>query len=190
MTTVIVQEPPNSTEAVQLITELEAHLAPQYPDESRHGYSIEQLQREDVAFFVMRHGGVAAGCGGVKFYGTAYGEIKRMYVRPSFRGLGLGKFMLDHLADYARQHGIGLLRLETGVHQTEAIGLYERWGFAPILPFGEYREDPLSLFYEKSIAGGHDEEATEKTVLDVRTFVSGDVEEVSQMEKGIGKQSR
>ena len=84
-------------------------------------------------------------------FGTDYGELKRMYVRPQFRGLGFAKLMLDHLADYARSRGVRLLRLETGVHQHAAIGLYERAGFQSIPPFGEYRDDPLSKFYEERI---------------------------------------
>ena len=74
-----------------------------------------------------------------------------MYVRPAYRGLGLGQGMLDHLAGYARERRAGLLRLETGIYQTEAIGLYERYGFRRRPPFGEYRDDPMSVYYEKSI---------------------------------------
>ena len=74
-----------------------------------------------------------------------------MYVRPRYRGLGLAKRMLNHLEAYTRAHGIDLLRLETGVHQREAIGLYERMGFYRIPPFGNYTNDPLSLCYEKRL---------------------------------------
>src|SRR3990170_5010731 len=148
---VIVMERPDTRDALTLIAELEGHLVALYPSESRHGYSIEKLLREGVAFFVIREDGVPAGCGGVQLFGTKYGELKRMYVRPEFRGLGLGKLMLEHLVDYARGGGVGLLRLETGIHQAEAIGLYEGFGFKRIPPFGEYREDPLSLFFEKRI---------------------------------------
>ena len=154
MTVKITAERPDSVDAQELIAELEAHLEPQYPDESRHGYSVEKLLHEGVAFFVMRDEETAAGCGGVKLVGTEYAEIKRMYVRPRFRGLGLGKMMLDHLAEHARRNGVGILRLETGIYQTQAIGLYERWGFTRIPPFGEYREDPLSLFFEKQSSEG------------------------------------
>jgi len=48
-----------------------------------------------------------------------------------------------------------VLRLETGIYEVEAIGLYERFGFARRAPFGEYVQDPLSVYFEKSI-----EEAT------------------------------
>jgi len=84
-------------------------------------------------------------------FGTEYGEIKRMWVRPQFRGLGYGKLMLDHLAAYARTHDIATLRLETGIHQSAAIRLYEREGFKRIPPFGSYRNDPVSLCYEKRL---------------------------------------
>lgn len=151
MSIVIVEERPDTPDAMQLIAELEAHLSPLYPSESRHGYSIEKLLREGVVFFVTRHNGIPAGCGGVQFFGTAYAEVKRMYVRPPFRGLGLGRRMLNHLADYSQQHGVDVLRLETGIHQMEAISLYERFGFQRIPPFGTYREDPLSLFFEKRL---------------------------------------
>jgi putative acetyltransferase len=151
MPTLISTERPDSVDATALITELDEYLVPLAPQESRHGFSVDKLLQEDVAFFVMRHDSFPAGCGGVKFFDMEYGEIKRMYVRPQFRGLGLGKSMLQHLADYARDQRVELLRLETGVYLTEAIGLYERYGFRRIPPFGDYKEDPLSLFFEKRL---------------------------------------
>jgi ribosomal protein S18 acetylase RimI-like enzyme len=151
MTPIITLERPDTADAMLLISELEAQLEPLYPKTSRHGYSVEKLMQQGVAFFVTRHSGVVAGCGGIELFGTEYGEIKRMYVRPQFRGLGLARLMLDHLAAYARERGIPLLRLETGIHQKAAISLYEGAGFQRIPPFGAYQEDPLSRFYEKRI---------------------------------------
>ena len=84
--------------------------------------------------------------------GSEYGEVKRMYVRPAYRGLGLGKAMLQHLAAYARERQVSVLRLETGIYQTAAVSLYEGFGFQRRPPFGEYREDPLSVYLEKIIA--------------------------------------
>lgn len=148
---VIAPERPDTADAQALIAELEAQLVPLYPRESRHGYAVEQLIEEAVSFFLIRYDGSPVGCGGIKLFDTEYGEIKRMYVRPRFRGRGFAKMMVDHLTDYARSQGVGVLRLETGIHQFEAINLYERMGFRSIPPFGEYREDPLSRFYEKHI---------------------------------------
>jgi GNAT superfamily N-acetyltransferase len=152
MSLLIVAERPDTTDAQRLITELDEHLTLLYPSESRHGFSVEKLLAEEVAFFVMRYNEELAGCGGLKVFPGDYAEVKRMWVRPHFRGRGFAKGMLEHLSDYARQQQIDLLRLETGIYQTEAIGLYERCGFQRIGPFGEYRLDPLSLFYEKRIS--------------------------------------
>jgi GNAT superfamily N-acetyltransferase len=152
MSITIVEERPDSADAVQLINELDTHLnALPYPQESRHAFSVAKLLREGVAFFVTRYAGAPAACGGIKMFGTEYGEVKRMYVRPAYRGLGLGKGMLDHLAEYARQRQVSILRLETGIYQKEAIGLYERYGFQRRPPFGEYRVDPMSVYFEKAI---------------------------------------
>ena len=60
--------------------------------------------------------------------------------------------MLDHLAMHARRQDVAVLRLETGIYQSEAIRLYERYGFRRIAPFVPYHDDPLSAFYEKRIA--------------------------------------
>jgi ribosomal protein S18 acetylase RimI-like enzyme len=109
------------------------------------------LLAQAVAFFVLRADDTAAGCGGIQLFGTDYGELKRMYVRPGFRGLGYGQLLLDHLADYARTRGVGVLRLETGLHQAAAIRLYERAGFQRVPPFGDYIEDPLRLFFQRCI---------------------------------------
>ena len=152
MPAIITPERPDTPDAIALISELEASLEPFYPRESRHGYSVEKLIAEGVAFFLIRDDGTPVGCGGIQFMGTEYGEIKRMYVRPQFRGRGFAKLMLNHLADHARSQRVGTLRLETGIHQHAAIALYEQMGFQQIPPFGDYKFDPLSRCYEKQIS--------------------------------------
>ena len=147
----IIPERPDSSDALHLLAELDRHLLSlPYPAESRHAFPVEKLLREQVNFFVTRYADEPAGCGGIKLH-SDYGEVKRMFVRPSFRGLGLGKAMLNHLADYARHRGIKVLRLETGIYQVEAIGLYERYGFQRRSPFSEYKVDPMSLYFEKAL---------------------------------------
>jgi putative acetyltransferase len=147
-------EPPDSPDASAMVEELEAHLASLYPAESRHGFTVERLVAMGVRFFVARFDSAAAGCGGILFVddpadpGGPYGEIKRMYVRPAYRGRGIGKRVLDRLVDEARGREVALLRLETGIDQVEAIALYERAGFRRCPPFGPYRDDPLSPCFE------------------------------------------
>ena len=144
----ILPERPDSAEARELIGELDDLLAGLYAVESRHGYSVDKLLRQGVHFFLVRVDDRPAGCGGVQFFGKDFAELKRMYVRPAFRGRGLARQLLETLASHAQAHGITTLRLETGIHQKEAIALYERFGFRRIPPFGDYRPDPVSLCYE------------------------------------------
>jgi putative acetyltransferase len=157
MSVLIALERADSPDAAGLVLELEAHLALRYPVGSRRGFSVDRLVAEGVRFFVLRVDGTPAGCGGILFVDgveggdPAYGEVKRMYVRPRFRARGLGELILERLADEARAHGITVIRLETGIHQRAAIALYERVGFRRIPPFGPYTDDPVSLCYEKRL---------------------------------------
>lgn len=149
----IEQISPDTPNAVELIGELDSYLnALPYTADSRHAFSVDKLIREGVVFFIATVGGELAGCGGLKLFGSEYAEVKRMFVRPVHRGKGLGKAILNHLATYAGERQVKLLRLETGIYQVEAIGLYEAWGFARRAPFGEYKEHPLSLYFERHLA--------------------------------------
>lgn len=149
MSVTLTAERPDTPEAIALINELEDHLASLYPAESRHGFSVQKLIDQGVAFFVLRVDGRPAGCGGILLVGREFGELKRMYVRPEFRGRKLGEQLIARLAEHARAHGITTLRLETGTQQLAAIALYERAGFRRIPPFPPYCEDPNSLCFER-----------------------------------------
>jgi GNAT superfamily N-acetyltransferase len=87
----ITAERPDTPDGLLLIDELQTHLESLYPPESRHGFSVERLIREGVAFFVLRVDGAPAGCAGIKLFGREYGELKRMYIRPEFRGRTYGE---------------------------------------------------------------------------------------------------
>ncbi len=138
-----------------LIAELDAYLFPLYPEESRHGYSVDKLLVQKVEFYVLYHLGEPVGCSGVQFYsgsdGSRYGELKRMYVREGFRGKGFARQLLQHIERRVVAEDIALLRLETGIHQPVAVSLYEKSGYYRIGPFGEYQDDPFSIFMEKGL---------------------------------------
>ncbi len=148
----IAAESPDSPDASALIHELQAHLEGLYPVKSQHGFSVQKLIEQRVAFFVLRADGRPAGCGGILLVGREYGELKRMFVRPEFRGQKFGDRLVERLARHAREHGVSLLRLETGIHQQAAIRLYERVGFRPIPAFPPYFDDPVSRCYELKLA--------------------------------------
>jgi putative acetyltransferase len=140
-------------ELEELLTELDEILAAAYAPEQRHALSINRLFQPGIRFYVARLDGEAVGCGGAALF-EDYAEVKRMYAREP--GRGIGKALLARLEADARNAGKSLLRLETGIHQTAAIGLYERWGFRRRGPFGHYAELPpnaiaTSVFYEKPL---------------------------------------
>ena len=81
--------------------------------------------------------GDPVGCGAVKFHGPGPAEIKRMWVAPAARGLGVGRRVLGRLEDLAREHGASVFRLETNRHLTEAIGLYRSAGYREVSPFND-----------------------------------------------------
>ena len=130
-----------------LIERLDAELRGKYPEP---GATHFRVQADDVApgrgaFLVAFDGptsgevmGEPVGCGAVRRLDDRTGEIKRMFVVPEHRGRGIGHALLAALEAEARALGLARLLLETGVRQHAAIALYERAGFAPIPPYGEY----------------------------------------------------
>ena len=146
----IALEPPGQPEVIALIGELDAYQANLYPPESNHGIDLQALAQPEVLFAVARGAdGQAVGCGALVL-GPDFGELKRMFVRPNRRGRGAGKALLAFLEAEALRRGCMRFKLETGIHQPEALGLYGRSGYERCGPFGAYAPDPLSVFMHKS----------------------------------------
>lgn len=147
----IAPERPDQPDVIALIDALDAYQKPLYPAESHHGIDIDALLHPRVVFAVARDaGGKAAGCGAMVVEGD-WGELKRMYVDPRHRGQGIAQAVLAFLESQARERGVATLKLETGFLQPEAIRFYERAGFVRCGPFGDYDDDPHSVFMEKPL---------------------------------------
>jgi putative acetyltransferase len=147
----IAQEPPDQPDVHALLRQSDTYFASLYPAESNHLVDIALLTEPNVRFLVARRAGVAVGCGALMPGTGGEAELKRMFVVPEARGLKLGRRILDALEAAAKAEGVRVLRLETGVRQPEALGLYRRHGYSERGPFGTYRADPLSTFFEKWI---------------------------------------
>lgn len=94
------------------------------------------------------------GCGGVRALAPGIGEIKRMYIVPGHRGRGLARPLLtalENAAAAAPRHWQEL-RLETGLPQHEALGLYTSTGYRLIEPYGMYRHNPVTRCYAKTLS--------------------------------------
>jgi putative acetyltransferase len=149
----IVPEPLSSPAAGELIGRLNAELTERYPNpEDRHFHlAAEQVADGEGVFLVARLDGEPVACGALRRIEPDTGEIKRMYVAPSQRGLGVGRRVLGELERHAHLLGLRRLVLETGVRQHEALALYERFGFRQIDRFGEYVNSPLSVCMAKDL---------------------------------------
>jgi putative acetyltransferase len=128
----------------------DAYAASLYPAESNHMLDVSTLLQPQMNFFGAYVDGIAKGCGGFWAY-QDYVEIKRVWIVPSARGHGLSKILMTTLEEAARAMGFKFARLETGVLQPEALGLYRSLGYLERSPFGAYKLDPLSVFMEKAL---------------------------------------
>lgn len=144
-------EDPGSMEATELIAKLDRYLHSLYPPECNHLMPIESLRQSNVTFVVARVGSRAVGCGAVVRHAAGYAELKRMFVLPEFRGLRIGQRILENLESLVRSSGLSIVRLETGVSQHLAVRLYQSFGYKVRGPFGDYPNDPLSIFMEKIV---------------------------------------
>jgi putative acetyltransferase len=143
-------ETPDQPEIVALIDLLDSYQLSLYPPESVYALDMNSLLQPNVLFAVARGiDGVAVGCGAI-VVAPEYGEVKRMFVHPSARGQGVAQRLLGMLEAEALARGCRRFMLETGPSQPEAIGLYQRLGYRVRGPYGDYRDDPLSVFMEKS----------------------------------------
>ncbi|PJN29075.1 helix-turn-helix domain-containing GNAT family N-acetyltransferase [Kitasatospora sp. CB02891] len=101
-------------------------------------------------FLVARLHGEPVGCAGLKLPPGAPAEIKRMWVAPRTRGLGLGRRFLTELETQAAQQGCEVLRLDTNKALTAAIGLYHSSGFQEVAAFND--EPYAHHWFEKRIS--------------------------------------
>jgi putative acetyltransferase len=145
----ITLESPNQPDIIALINELDAYQVPLYPIESHHGIDINALSAPNVLFAVARDEvGLAAGCCAMVIE-AEYGEIKRMYTKPQYRGKGIARALVNMLEAEAKTRGCSVFMLETGYLQPEAIAFYANMGYSSCAPFGQYVEDPNSVFMRK-----------------------------------------
>lgn len=94
---------------------------------------------------------IAVGCGCFKIYDKNTVEIKRMFVRPEFRGKGIAGMILSELELWAAEKGYSASVLETGIGQSEAIRLYSRQGYIRIDNYGQYAGNPNSCCMSKRL---------------------------------------
>ena len=130
---------------------LNEHLRNMYelsPPESVHALDLEKLRRPDITFWSAWEGTLLLGCGALKELDCRHGEVKSMRTPAALRRRGAARAILAHIVEVARSRSYERLSLETGSAEAfePAQRLYESFGFARCGPFGDYRDDPNSVF--------------------------------------------
>jgi putative acetyltransferase len=133
---------------------LNEHLQSMYalsPPESVHALDLDKLRQPDITFWSAWEGALLLGCGALKELDAGHGEVKSMRTPAAQRRQGAGRALLAHIIDVAQSRGYQRLSLETGAMEAfkPAQKLYESFGFVYCGPFGDYRDDPHSVFMTK-----------------------------------------
>ena len=142
------REPVDAPGSLALIEALNADTRARYPVGAMHFFSLSVADTAPGtgAFLVAKLDGVWCGCGAVRRLDDGRAELKRMYVAPSHRRLGVGGRVMTALLNEATSLGCTEIVLETGAGQPEALGLYRSFGFVPIACWGEYvANEPESI---------------------------------------------
>lgn len=151
MSFTIATETPLSDDVRALVQALNAFTYELTPAEYRHHMSVEQMAQPDTTLFVARDAsGATLGMGALRRH-ESVGEVKRMFVKPEARGLGVGGAILARIEDLARQEGLSRVVLETGSNFDAAKRVYERGGFQTCEPVLDYPPSAWTAFYAKSL---------------------------------------
>jgi len=149
------------TEVERLLQASMVHVAVEDPTTPDARWCLEQYFPADAhelvppagAFFIARLRERPVGCGALKLHRDAPAELKRMWIAPAARGLGVGRRLLQELERHAREAGAAVLRLETNHALTEAIALYRRSGYLEVDAFND--EPYAHHWFEKRLSRNH-----------------------------------
>ncbi|MEO8672787.1 MAG: GNAT family N-acetyltransferase [Tahibacter sp.] len=138
-------------EIAQLLREHLRSMALHSPPESIHALDLGALRQPAITFWTAWDNARLMGCCAIKQLDAHHGEIKSMRTATAYLRQGVGARLLTHLLDEARHRGYRRLSLETGSMAAfaPARALYAQFGFVACAPFGDYVDDPYSVFMSK-----------------------------------------
>lgn len=140
----------NIQKAKDLLKEFERYEASLYPAETKYPDSMESLTNQNVVFYGAMEDEILLGVGAFEVF-KGYGEIKGVFIIEAHRGKGLAKSIMLALERHLIEQSVRYAKLEIGILQYEALGLYRRLGYKECHAFGAYHPDPLSVFMTKAL---------------------------------------
>ena len=132
----------------ELVKALDADL--KIRDGEEHAFYAQFNKTDSLKYTVVAYeGDEAVGCGAIREYSPGSMEIKRMYVPPPKRGMGIASMILKELEGWCRELEYSTCVLETGIKQPEAIALYTKNQYKLIPSYGQYKNVANSVCFEK-----------------------------------------
>ena len=147
---IVIPEDPRCEAATSLLDALCAELSERYR-RPPSPFSVEEALAPRATLVVARLNGEPVSCGALRCIDAATVEIKRMYVVPTARRLGIAKRVLAELERCAAGFGHKRIILETGVFQPEAIALYYAVGYTRTEAYGRYVGNPDARCFGKDV---------------------------------------
>lgn len=138
----------SGNEVIDLLIEHRRSMFELSPPESVHALDTDELRADNITFWSAWDGDNLMGCGALKELDSTHGEVKAMRTAAQHLRKGVAKRILDHIVAEARARNYQRISLETGTADAfeAARRLYEKSGFEYCGPFGDYAEDPHSVF--------------------------------------------
>lgn len=135
---------------INLVKELDAYLKITDGDEHDfyHQFNNIDVLKNVVLVYVDK---VAVGCGAIKKFDKTSVEVKRMFVSPDKRGLGIAQKILTELEIWAKELGSQKCVLETGKRQVEAVKFYKKCNYKVIENYGQYTNMENSICFSKTL---------------------------------------
>jgi putative acetyltransferase len=134
----------------QLVVLLDGDLTLRYGELQKHYAQFNHIRFLETVVVAFEND-IPAGCGCFRSFAPDTVEIKRMYVRPEFRGRGISRLILAELEKWAGELGYSKSVLETGNRQAEAIHLYHHFGYTDIPNYGNYEGNENSICMSKKL---------------------------------------
>jgi putative acetyltransferase len=134
----------------ELVVMLDGDLTLRYGELQKHYAQFNHINFLTTVVLAFENG-IPAGCGCFRPFAPDTIEVKRMFVRPEFRGKGMSRLILAELEKWAAELGYIKSVLETGNQQVEAIHLYHNFGYTEIPNYGNYEGTETSICMSKKL---------------------------------------
>ncbi len=121
--------------------------------EETHALDLEGLRQPGITVWTIWNGDEIAGCGALKELDAHHAELKSVYTSTRFLRKGVATKLVEHILVEAKQSDYSRVSLETGTEDyfEPARRFYDACGFSICAPFGNYTEDPGSIFMTKEL---------------------------------------